>query len=141
MAIVLLSLLGQAVDLVGAGALGQVDLSATQAVAGLMGLGAALYVLVEVVKQLLPERVTCAPWWSRLLPVLAPLLGLLLAPLLAGGWSVEGVPIPLGAHALAGLVAGWMGGGLYSTLAQTLMGQDRRLAGGGREGEHDGERP
>jgi len=109
------------------GALPAVDLSATQAVAGLVGLGAALYVLVEVVKRLLPPRVTAARWWGRLLPVLAPLLGAALAPPLAYGWSVEGVPIPWGAHALAGLVAGWMSGGLYSTLAQTLMGRDARL--------------
>jgi hypothetical protein len=120
----LIKLLAQVAEL---GALPAVDLSATQAVAGLVFLGAALYVAVEVLKRLLPDTVTQARWWGRLLPVLAPLLGAALAPPLAYGWSVEGVPIPWLAHALAGLVAGWMSGGLYSTLAQTLMGKDARL--------------
>lgn len=144
MMILMLGLLGQAVDLVGAGALGaEVDMGATVAIGGLLLFGAALYVLVEVIKRLLPERVTCAPWWTRALPLLAPLLGALLAPIIAHGWRVEGVPLGLLANTLAGLVAGWMSGGLYSTLAQTLMGQDRRLAaaGGGPDGDHDGERP
>lgn len=114
-----------------------INLTSTQAVAGLVGLGAALYVLVEVIKRLLPPHVTQTALWGRLLPVLAPLLGALIAPLLAAGWQVEGVPLSLLAHSLAGLVAGWMSGGLYSTLAQTLMGRDRRLEG---EGTDDGER-
>jgi hypothetical protein len=112
-----------------------VDLTATQAVAGLVGLGAALYVVVEVIKRLLPDDVTQTRGWGRILPVLAPLLGAALAPPLAYGWSVEGVPIPWMAHALAGLVAGWMSGGLYSTLAQTLMGRDLRIS---RKGDEDG---
>lgn len=116
-------------------AIEQVDLSATQAVAGLALLGAALAVVVEVVKQLLPEQVTRGAAWAKLLPVLAPLLGALIAPLLAAGWRVEGVPLSIGAHALAGLVAGSMSGGLYSVVAQTLMGRDRRV-----EGERDGGR-
>lgn len=116
----LIYLIAQASEL---GALPPADLTATQAVAGLVGLGAALYVLVEVIKRLLPEHVTSSPAWGRLIPVLAPLIGAALAPPLAYGWSVEGVLIPWGAHALAGLVAGWMSGGLYSTLAQTLMGR------------------
>jgi hypothetical protein len=128
----LIKLLAQVAEL---GALPAVDLTATQAVAGLVGLGAALYVVVEVVKRLLPPHVTAARWWGRLLPVLAPLLGAALAPPLAYGWSVEGVPIPWLAHALAGLVAGWMSGGLYSTLAQTLMGRDLRIS---RKGDEDG---
>jgi hypothetical protein len=120
-------------------ALPAVDLTATQAVMGLVGLGAALYVLVEVIKRLLPPHVTQSAAWGRVLPVLAPLLGVLLAPPLASGWSVEGMPLSVGAHALAGLVAGWMSGGLYSTLAQTLMSKDRRIGAGG-EGADDGER-
>jgi hypothetical protein len=104
-----------------------INLTATQAVWGLVGLGAALYVLVEVVKRLLPPHVTKTALWGRMLPVLAPLLGAMIAPLLAAGWQVEGVPLSLLAHSLAGLVAGWMSGGLYSTLAQTLMGKDHRL--------------
>lgn len=113
-----------------------INLSATQAVAGLVGLGAALYVLVEVVKRLLPPHVTQGPLWGRMLPVLAPLLGAMIAPMLAAGWQVEGVPLSLLAHSLAGLVAGWMSGGLYSTLAQTLMGRDRRLVGRGEDDAH-----
>jgi hypothetical protein len=113
-----------------------VNLTATQAVMGLAGLGAALAVLVEVIKQLLPAHVKAGHAWAKVLPVLAPLLGALLAPLLAAGWSVEGVPLSLGAHALAGLVAGSMSGGLYSVVAQSLMGRDRRLgAGGGASAE------
>jgi hypothetical protein len=108
-----------------------VNLTATQAVMGLAGLGAALAVLVEVIKQLLPAHVKAGHAWAKVLPVLAPLLGALLAPLLAAGWSVEGVPLSLGAHALAGLVAGSMSGGLYSVVAQSLMGRDRRLGSGG----------
>lgn len=106
----------------------QVSLTGTQAVAGLMGLGAALYVLVEVIKRLLPPHVTHTRYWTRLVPVLAPLLGVVVAPLIAADWRVEGVPLSHLANALAGLVAGWMGGGLYSTLAQTLMGKDHRLS-------------
>jgi hypothetical protein len=117
---------GQALEVVD---LTAVDLTATQAVAGLVALGAGLYVLVEVIKRLLPEHVTASPTWSRLLPVLAPLIGAALTPPLVLGWSVEGVPIPWVAHALAGLVAGWMGGGLYSTLEQTLRGRDLRIKG------------
>lgn len=120
----------------GALSLPSVDLTATQAVVGLAGLGAALAVLVEVIKQLLPAHVKAGHAWAKILPVLAPLLGALLAPLLAAGWSVEGVPLSLGAHALAGLVAGSMSGGLYSVVAQTLMGRDRRLGG---EGAGDGQ--
>ena len=117
---------GQALEIVD---LTAVDLTATQAVAGLVALGAGLYVLVEVIKRLLPEHVTASRTWSRLLPVLAPLIGAALTPPLVFGWSVEGVPIPWVAHALAGLVAGWMGGGLYSTLEQTLRGRDLRIKG------------
>jgi hypothetical protein len=112
-----------------------VNLTATQAVMGLAGLGAALAVLVEVIKQLLPVHVKAGHAWAKVLPVLAPLLGALLAPLLAAGWSVEGVPLSLGAHALAGLVAGSMSGGLYSVVAQSLMGRDRRLGAGGTSAE------
>lgn len=119
----------------GALALPAVDLTATQAVAGLAGLGAALAVIVEIVKQLLPDHVKAGRGWAKILPVLAPLLGALLAPLLAAGWSVEGVPLSVGAHALAGLVAGSMSGGLYSVVAQSLMGRDRRIGG---EGAGDG---
>jgi hypothetical protein len=113
-----------------------VDLTATQAVAGLALLGAGLAALVEVIKQVMPADVKAGAAWAKLLPVLAPLLGALLAPMLAQGFSVEGVPLPLGAHALAGLVAGSMSGGLYSMVAQTLMGRDRRLGG---EGKGDGQ--
>lgn len=120
----------------GALALPAVDLTATQAVAGLALLGAGLAVTVEIVKQLMPAHVKAGAAWAKVLPVLAPLLGALLAPLLAAGWSVEGVPLPIGAHALAGLVAGSMSGGLYSVVAQTLMGRDRRLGG---EGAGDGD--
>lgn len=112
-----------------------VNLTATQAVMSLAGLGAALAVLVEVIKQLLPAHVKAGHLWAKVLPVLAPLLGALLAPLLAAGWSVEGVPLSLGAHALAGLVAGSMSGGLYSVVAQSLMGRDRRLGAGGTSAE------
>ena len=111
------------------GALPMVNLTATAATAGLVAFGAALYVLVEFIKAALGPTRTSSPAFGRLLPVLAPLLGALLAPLLAYGWSVEGVPMPLLAHVLAGLVAGWMSGGLYSTLAQTLMGRDVRVKG------------
>lgn len=117
------------------GALPMVDLSATSATAGLVAFGAALYVLVEFIKAALGPVYTCSPTFGRVLPILAPLLGAILAPLLAYGWSVEGVPMPLLAHVLAGLVAGWMSGGLYSTLAQTLMGRDARTAKGVRDGE------
>lgn len=128
----LIKMLAQAGELV---SLPAVNLTATQAVMGLVALGAALYVAVEVIKLSLPAGVTSARWWGRLLPVLAPLLGAGLAPPLAYGWSVEGVPIPWLAHALAGLVAGWMSGGLYSTLAQTLMGKDLRIS---PKGDDDG---
>lgn len=105
----------------------EVNLTATQAVAGLVFLGAALYVCVELIKALLGKGVTEGASWARWSPLVAPLLGALVAPLLASGWRVEGVPLSLLAHSLAGLVAGWMSGGLYSTVAQTLMGKDRRL--------------
>lgn len=106
-----------------------VNLTSAQAIAGLVGLGAALYVLVEMIKSLLGAEVTSGARWARLAPLIAPILGAALAPLVAQGWQVEGVPIPTVGHALAGVVAGWMSGGLYSTVAQTILGRDRRIEG------------
>jgi hypothetical protein len=113
----------------------QINLTGTQAVAGLICLGAVLYALVECVKAALGEQVTSGARWARWAPLLAPLLGALISPLIGNGWRVEGVPLPLLAHVLAGVLAGWMSGGLYSTFAQTLMGRDRRIEGGGRHGD------
>lgn len=114
----------------------EVNLTGSQAVAGLVFLGAALYVLVELLKAALGKGVTEGAVWARWSPLVAPLLGALIAPLVAAGWRVEGVPLSLLAHAMAGCVAGWMSGGLYSTVAQTLMGRDRRL---GRQGGDHGD--
>jgi len=104
-----------------------IDLTPTQAVMGLCALGAGLYVLVGVLKRILPERVTCSRAWARSLPVLAALLGALLAPLIARGWTLQGIPMSHLTNALAGLVAGQLSGGLYSVIAQTLLGKDTRI--------------
>lgn len=109
--------------------MGSINLSGFQAVWGLMFFGAALYVLVEIIKIALGTKITSGATWARWAPVAAPLLGALISPLLSDGWSVEGVPLGVGARAMAGMVAGWMSGGLYSTIAQTLMSKDRRLGG------------
>jgi hypothetical protein len=116
--------------------MGGVNLTGFQAVWGLVFFGAGLYVLVELIKVILGDKITSGARWARWAPVLAPLLGALMSPIVSDGWLVEGVPLGVGARAMAGLVAGWMSGGLYSTIAQTLMSKDRRL-GGGSDVEHD----
>lgn len=106
-----------------------VNLSAAQAIAGLGALGASIYAIVQILKQAVGPDVTSKAKWARILPCLGPIIGGFLAPAIAHQWSVEGIPIPLLGHALAGVLAGFMSGGLYSAVHQTVMGKDARMEG------------
>jgi hypothetical protein len=99
----------------------------------LCGFGATLAILVELIKKALEAKNPAfveSRAWARALPFLAPLIGALLSPLIVHDWTIEGVPVSLGMSILVGIFAGYMSGGFYSMVAQSLFNRDRRLTDG-----------
>ena len=82
-------------------------------------LGAAITIVLQAGKQIMPQRVMQHPAWVRTEPVTPLVLGVAGVALMQGALSVEAASL--------GLCVGGFSGHLYKLAKQTLAGRDARL--------------